>query len=218
MSFITSSMREKVSGSISTSLRVNWTELQTNLVPLPRVHFIVPALAPLISVELSHYTQPRVDQTINFALKPDSQLAHGDLFPNGYDRHRLLGCCMLFKGESNPMEINTTLQKVKRTRSLQFVKYVGHGIKLGIFPNRQTVLKRSEMPKLARSMCMLTNSSSIRRMWRKMNHTFDMLYGKSAFIHHYYEEGLEMDEFLDARYNLAMLEKDYEEILADMWH
>lgn len=43
-----------------------------------------------------------------------------------------------------------------------------------------------------------------------------MMFQKRAFIHWYLQEGMELYEFEDARTNLAILEKDYEEVNIDL--
>merc|ERR550539_658043 len=67
-----------------------------------------------------------------------------------------------------------------------------------------------------RSACMLANSTAIKESWSKVNHKFDLMYRKKAFLHWYEGEGMDRDEFKEARDDLAALEMDYEEISADI--
>merc|ERR1739842_156932 len=45
--------------------------------------------------------------------------------------------------------------------------------------------------KVQRAVCMLSNTTAIAEAWARLDHKFDLMYAKRAFVHWYVGEGME---------------------------
>lgn len=86
---------------------------------------------------------------------------------------------------------------------------------VGINDKAPTVVPGSDMAPVQRAVSMISNTTAIVEAWKKLDRKFDLMYSKRAFVHWYLGEGMEEEELIEARHDLAVLEHDYEEIAED---
>ncbi|KAK8786912.1 hypothetical protein V5799_023311 [Amblyomma americanum] len=177
---------------------------------LCRIHFPLVTYSPVISAEKAHHEQLTVAEITSSCFEPSNQMVKCD--PR---RGKYMACCMLYRGDVVPKDVNAAIAAIKSKRSIQFVDWCPTGFKVGINYQPPTVVPGGDLAKVPRAVCMLSNTTAIAEAWGRLNHKFDLMYAKRAFVHWYVGEGMEEGEFAEAREDLAALEKDYEEVGAD---
>ena len=163
--------------------------------------------APIISAEKAYHEQLSVAEITNSAFEPASMMAKCD------PRHgKYMACCMMYRGDVVPKDVNASVATIKTKRTIQFVDWCPTGFKCGINYQPPTVVPGGDLAKVMRAVCMISNSTAIAEVFSRLDHKFDLMYTKRAFVHWFVGEGMEEGEFQEAREDLAALEKDYEEV------
>lgn len=189
------------------SLNVDLTEFQTNLVPYPRIHFPLVAYAPMLSRNKASHEQLSVAEITSACFNLENQMVKCDPRKGKY-----MACCLLFRGDVQPKDVNQATTLIKSKRASQFVEWCPTGFKIGINSRKPTVLEGDAMAPVSRAVCLLSNTTAIAEAWQRLNQKFDLMFSKRAFVHWYVGEGMEEGEFTEAREDLAALEMDYEEV------
>jgi tubulin alpha len=192
------------------ALNVDLTELQANLVPYPRIHFPLATYAPIIPAEKAYQEQLSVAEITYACFEPVNQMVKCD------PRHgKFMACCMLYRGDVVPKDVNAAIATIKTKRTIQFVDWCPTGFKVGINYQPPPIVPGGELAMVQRAVCMLSNTTAIAEAWARLDHKFDLMYARRAFVHWYVGEGMDEREFSQAREDVAALEKDYEEVSVD---
>merc|ERR1711865_1031139 len=155
------------------ALNVDITEFQTNLVPYPRIHFMVSSYSPVISAEKAYHESLSVAEITNSCFEPANMMTKCD------PRHVV------------PKDVNAAIATIKTERTIQFVDWCPTGFKCGINYQPPTVVPGGDLAKVQRACCMISNTTTVAEVFARIDHKFDLMYSKRAFVHWYVGEGME---------------------------
>ncbi|XP_076759565.1 tubulin alpha chain [Xylocopa sonorina] len=201
VSSVTASMRFE--GALNLTLE----ELQTNLVPYPRNHFALVTYAPLISPRRAMHSEITTRQITLDCFDPANQMAMCDPRIGAYT-----SCCMLYRGDVSPNDVNRTIASLKGAKSIRFVTWSPTGFKVGINYQPTTTVPGGDLAASKRTVMMASNNTAVRYKWLNLARKFDLMFQNRAYVHHYVGEGMEESFFDEAIENMAALIADYKEI------
>ncbi|CAK9015177.1 Tubulin alpha chain [Durusdinium trenchii] len=126
--------------------------------------------APVISAEKAYHEQLSVAEITMSVFEPASMMVKCD------PRHgKYMACCMMYRGDVVPKDVNAAVATIKTKRTIQFVDWCPTGFKCGINYQPPTVVPGGDLAKVMRACCMISNSTAIAEVFSRIDHKFDLM-------------------------------------------
>lgn len=155
------------------SLNVDMNDITMNMVPYPRLHFLVPAMSPLlVTRDRAALAAPRraIDALFSDVMSREYQLMQCN--PRG---STCLACGLLLRGDANISDANRNVARIKP--SMRMAYWNQEGFKIGLC--NQAPLGAPH------SLLCLNNTCAITTALASMHERFEKLYKRGVYKHHY---------------------------------
>jgi len=152
------------------ALNVDLTDLTSSLVPFPRCHFLLPALAPLYALRDVRYQPKRLEHLFSDVLGQHAQLMHAD------PKHTtMLACGLLLRGDVTVSDAQRNLTRLRPQLKLPF--WNPDGVKVGL----------CSAPPIGQPQALLalSNSCAMEDILGDVTARFDRLFKRKAHLHHF---------------------------------
>jgi tubulin beta len=181
-------------GQLNADLR----KLAVNMIPFPRLHFMVPGFAPLTSRGSQQYRSLTVPELVQQMFDAKNMMAACD------PRHgKYLTVAAIFRGRVSMKEVEEQMLNVQNKNSSYFVEWIPSAIKQAVCDIPPRGLKMSAT--------FIGNTTSIRELFVRVTEQFRLMLNKKAFLHWYTGEGMDEIEFNEAEANVNDLSAEYQD-------
>ena len=128
----------------------------------------------------AYHERLSVAEITDACFEPNNQMVKCDPRNGKY-----MAVCLLYRGDVVPKDVNAAIGALKSKKSLNFVEWCPTGFKVGINYQPPTVVPGGDLAKVQRAVCCLSNTTAIKDAWAVLDHKFDLMYSKRAFVHWY---------------------------------
>ncbi|KAJ1849412.1 Tubulin beta chain (Beta tubulin) [Coemansia sp. RSA 2708] len=198
------SLVSKVMSGVTTSLRfpgqlnADMRKLAVNMVPFPRLHFMMSGIAPLTALQTRSYRHVTVPDLCQQMYQAQNMLVDTD------PRHgRYLTCATMFRGKVSVKECEDTIYNYTEKHSAEFVEWIPSSTQIAV----------CDVPPAGMDMAatFIGNSTAIQEVFARIGEQFSKLFRRKAFLHWYTDEGMDEMEFTEAESNVNDLINEYKQ-------
>lgn len=177
------------------SLNVDLNEITMNLVPFPKLHYLVSSMTPLYALADVNIPARRLDQMFTDAFSKENQLLRVNPRQELY-----LACATIVRGKVEISDLRRNIDRLKS--SLDFIYWNQEGWKTGL----------CSVPPVGHQYSMLTlaNNTCVRQPFIDLKGRFVKLFKRKAHVHHYINvSGFEQEHFNEGLESLDWLITEY---------
>ncbi|CAD8130497.1 unnamed protein product [Paramecium sonneborni] len=202
----------QVISSITTPMRFGESycndinDLQTSMIQFPILKFLNSSYAPIISNQKLNHKQLSILEITKLTFQTEYMMAKCDPRQGKY-----LSCSILFRGNIIPRDVSYTISQLKNQITIRFADWAPTGFRVRMNDPAQQTLLEDDVYRALQSVCTISNTTAISYIFQNLCHKYDLMFEKRAFVHWYIKEGMEEAEFIEAREELANLQKAYQE-------
>ncbi|KAL4258716.1 Tubulin beta-2 chain [Pleurotus pulmonarius] len=194
----------RVMCGVSTSLRFpgqlngDLRKLGMNLIPFPRLHFLMPSYAPLYDPKAKQFQKSSVPELVQQLFDRRNLLVACD--PR-YGRY--LTAATIFRGKNGSRDVDVAIRDLQTKNSAQFVEWIPDNVSVSL----------CSVPPVGQTQAAtaLINSTSIQELFKRTLTGFSAMYKRGAFLHWYTGEGMDTMEFTEAESNVQDLIAEYQQ-------
>ncbi|TDL17966.1 beta-tubulin 2 [Rickenella mellea] len=189
---------------VSTSLRFpgqlngDLRKLSLNLIPFPRLHFLMPSYAPFFDPKAKLFQGTTVSELTQSLFDRKNLLVACD--PR-FGRYLTAGT--IFRGKLSSREVEQAVAQVQIKNSNLFVEWIPDNVSVALCSVPPVGQKQS-------ATC-LANSTSIQELFKRNYTQFSAMFKRQAFLHWYTGEGMDSMEFTEAESNTQDLIAEYQQ-------
>merc|ERR1719361_1792515 len=196
------------------SLNANLQDFQTNLVPFPRLHFMIPSMAPLASEKKKETTKNDVRSMTEQCFDPQSFFVKIPDFDPEEDKYMAIS--LQYRGNVEAKEASDAVKSVKESKKATFVEWMPTGFKVGLNATPAAEVEDDDLANFDENVTVIGNNTAWSRVVsERISKKYDLLYSQRAFLHWFVAEGGESGECAEVREDLGFLEKDYLDVLSE---